>query len=257
MRRNCVSSIAAFILLGAVISMISCAVNPVSGRQEFMLVSEDEEVQLGRKTDAGVIKEYGLYNDEQVTGYVSDMGMRIGKLSHRPDLDWHFKILDEPVVNAFAAPGGYVYFTRGILATLNSEAELAGVMGHEIGHVTARHSAQKLSKAQVAQVGLFGLDIGLSVLGIPGLSSLAQLGVGVLFLKFSRDDEREADSLAVEYATKAGYDSAQMANFFETLQRMDSSTRVPRIAKPPSGRSLGRCSRKWASGTRRSTGRNT
>jgi predicted Zn-dependent protease len=222
MRKNCVSSIAAFILLGAVISMIACAVNPVSGRQEFMLVSEEEEVQLGRKTDAGVIKEYGLYNDEQATGYVSDMGMRIGKLSHRPDLDWHFKILDEPVVNAFAAPGGYVYFTRGILATLNSEAELAGVMGHEIGHVTARHSAQKLSKAQVAQVGLFGLDIGLSVLGIPGLSSLAQLGVGVLFLKFSRDDEREADSLAVEYATKAGYDSAQMANFFETLQRMDS-----------------------------------
>ncbi len=213
---------AGIILLGAVISIVSCAVNPVSGRQEFMLVSEEEEVNLGRKSDAGVVKEYGLYDDQQVTAYVSDMGRRMGKLSHRPDLDWHFKVLDGSVVNAFAAPGGYVYFTRGILATLNSEAELAGVMGHEIGHVTARHSAQKISKAQMAQAGLAGLDIGMSILGIPGLSSLAQMGVGVLFLKFSRDDEREADALGVEYATKAGYDASQMADFFETLQRMDS-----------------------------------
>ncbi len=219
MWKKVVSSVVMGILFGL---MVACAVNPVSGRQEFMLVSEEEEIQLGRKSDTGVIKEYGLYEDQRVTAYVGELGLRMGKLSHRPALDWHFKVLDDPVVNAFAAPGGYIYFTRGILAALNSEAELAGVMGHEIGHVTARHSAQKLSKAQVAQVGLFGLDIGLSVLGIPGLSSLAQMGVGVLFLKFSRDDEREADSLAVEYATKAGYDASRMADFFETLQRMDS-----------------------------------
>jgi len=208
-------------LVGAAILAVSCAVNPATGDRDLMLVSEEDEVKLGRQTDAGVIKEYGLYDDQKMTAYVNDMGQRLGRLSHRPDLEWHFKILDASVVNAFAAPGGYVYFTRGILAQLNSEAELAGVMGHEIGHVTARHSAQQISKAQMAQYGLAGLSIGLQILGIPDISSLAQLGVGVLFLKFSRDDEREADSLSVEYATKAGYDASQMAGFFETLQRLD------------------------------------
>jgi predicted Zn-dependent protease len=223
MRRKRVLSIATeFILIMAVLMAVSCAINPVSGRPDLMLVSKEDEIKLGRQTDTGVTGEYGLYADQQLTGYIDEMGQRLGKLSHRPELDWHFKILDASVVNAFAAPGGYVYFTRGILATLNSEAELAGIMGHEIGHVTARHSAQQISKARMAQFGLAGVSIGLSILGIPGLSSLAELGVGVLFLKFSRDDEREADSLGVEYATKAGYDASQMADFFETLQRMES-----------------------------------
>jgi len=212
------------ILIGAVLMTVSCAMNPVTGRPDLMLVSKEDEIKLGQQTDAGVTGEYGLYTDQRLTGYVDEMGQRLGKLSHRPELDWHFKILDASVVNAFAAPGGYVYFTRGILATLNSEAELAGIMGHEIGHVTARHSAQQISKAKMAQFGLVGVTVGLSILGIPGLSSLAEFGVGVLFLKFSRDNEREADSLAVEYATKAGYDASQMADFFETLQRMDSKS---------------------------------
>lgn len=212
------------ILIGAALMAVSCAINPVTGRPDLMLVSKEDEIKLGQQTDAGVTREYGLYADQRLTGYVDEMGQRLGKLSHRSELDWHFKILDASVVNAFAAPGGYVYFTRGILATLNSEAELAGIMGHEIGHVTARHSAQQISKAKMAQFGLVGVAIGLDILGIPGLSSLAELGVGVLFLKFSRDNEREADSLAVEYATKAGYDASQMADFFETLQRMDSKS---------------------------------
>jgi predicted Zn-dependent protease len=225
MRRKRVPSIVkGFILIGVVLLAVSCAVNPVTGDRDFMLVSEEDEIKLGQQTDVGVTQEYGLYDDQRMTAYVNEMGQRLGKLSHRSELDWHFKILDASVVNAFAAPGGYVYFTRGILATLNSEAELAGVMGHEIGHVTARHSAQQISKAQMAQFGLAGVAIGLDILGIPGLSSLAQLGAGVLFLKFSRDNEREADSLGVEYATKAGYDAAQMADFFETLQRMDSKS---------------------------------
>jgi len=209
--------IAAALLIGAGILMTSCAANPVTGRQDFMLISEAEEIEMGRKVDTSVTKEYGLYNDPRLTAYVSDMGRRLGKLSHRPQLEYSVKILDSPVVNAFAAPGGYLFFTRGILATLNSEAELAGVMGHEIGHVTARHSAQQLSKAQVAQIGL----IIPQVLGVPLLSSLAQVGMGLFFMKYSRDNEREADSLSVEYATKAGYDASQMAGFFETLQRMN------------------------------------
>ncbi|MCX5833388.1 MAG: M48 family metalloprotease [Deltaproteobacteria bacterium] len=223
-RERVLSIVKGFILIGVVLLTISCAVNPVTGGRDFMLVSEEDEIKLGRQTDAGVTKEYGLYDDQRLAAYVNEMGQRLGKLSHRPELDWHFKTLDASVVNAFAAPGGYIYFTRGILATLNSEAELAGVMGHEIGHVTARHSAQQISKAQMAQYGLTGLSIGLQIFGIPDVSSLAQLGVGTLFLKFSRDNEREADSLGVEYATKAGYDAAQMADFFETLQRMDSKS---------------------------------
>ena len=209
--------LAAALLIGAVVLLASCAANPVTGRQDFMLISESEEVEMGRKVDASVTQEYGLYSDARLTAYVADMGRRLGKLSHRPQLDYSVKVLDSPVVNAFAAPGGYLFFTRGILATLNSEAELAGVMGHEIGHVTARHSAQQLSKAQVAQIGL----IIPQVLGVPLLSGLAEVGMGLFFMKYSRDNEREADSLSVEYASKAGYDASQMAGFFETLQRMN------------------------------------
>jgi predicted Zn-dependent protease len=209
--------LAAALLIVAVVLIASCAANPVTGRQDFMLISEPEEIEMGKKVDASVTREYGLYNDPRLTAYVADMGRRLGRLSHRPQLDYSVKVLDSPVVNAFAAPGGYLFFTRGILATLNSEAELAGVMGHEIGHVTARHSAQQLSKAQVAQIGL----IIPQALGVPLLSSLAQVGMGLFFMKYSRDNEREADSLSVEYATKAGYDASQMAGFFETLQRMN------------------------------------
>lgn len=205
------------LLVGAVIALSSCATNPVSGKQDFMLISEQEEIDMGRKVDASVTREYGLYNDPRLTAYVNDMGRRLGKLSHRPQLDYSVKILDASVVNAFAAPGGYLFFTRGILATLNSEAELAGVMGHEIGHVTARHSAQQLSRAQAAQIGL----IIPQVLGVPLLSGLAEIGMGLFFMKYSRDNEREADSLSVEYSSRAGYDASQMAGFFETLQRMD------------------------------------
>ena len=205
------------LLFVAGLLLASCAANPVTGRQDFMLISEAEEIELGKKVAASVTREHGLYDDARLAAYVGDLGRKLGKLSHRPQLDYSIRILDSPVVNAFAAPGGHLFFTRGILATLNSEAELAGVIGHEIGHVTARHSAQQLSRAQAAQIGL----IIPQVLGLPILSGLAEVGMGLFFMKYSRDNEREADSLAVEYATRAGYDASQMAGFFEMLQRMD------------------------------------
>ena len=183
-----------------------------------MLLSESDEIDLGRQTDAEVVKEYGVLEDPKLTAYLDDFCQRLGKVSHRPQLSYRFKIVDASVVNAFAVPGGYVYFSRGILATLNSEAELAGVMGHEIGHIAARHSAKQYSRAQLAQVGL---GIGSVFIDSSVLSGLAQLGAGMLFMRFSRDNEREADDLGVEYATKAGYDSAQLAGFFETLERMN------------------------------------
>ena len=196
----------------------SCAVNPVSGKQELMLLSESSEIDLGRQTDAEVVKEYGVLEDSKLTAYLDDFCQRLGKVSHRPQLSYRFKIVDASVVNAFAAPGGYVYFSRGILAALNSEAELAGIMGHEIGHIAARHSAKQYTQAQLAQVGL---GVGSVFIDSSVLSGLAQLGAGMLFLRFSRDNEREADDLGVEYASKAGYDSAQLASFFETLERMN------------------------------------
>jgi len=207
------------LIVSLLLGIYSCAVNPVTGKQELMLLSETDEIQLGRETDTQVVQEYGVYNDAKLTAYLNDICQRLGKSSHRPNLTYHFKVVDVSVVNAFAVPGGYLYFTRGILASLNSEAELAGVMGHEIGHITARHSASQYSKAQLAQLGL-GVGM-IFAEKVPGLSELAQLGVGMLFLSFSRDNERQADDLGVEYASKAGYDATQMANFFETLERMN------------------------------------
>lgn len=200
----------------------SCAVNPVSGQRELMLLSERDEMQLGGQTDVDVVRQYGIYDDRKLKAYVNDLGQRIGKVSHRPHLAYHFKVLDVSVVNAFAVPGGYVYFTRGILATLNSEAEFAGVMGHEIGHITARHSAQQISRAQLAQMGLAVGSMFSETFG--ALSGLTGMGMQMLFLKFSRDNERQADDLGVEYASKVGYEASQMANFFETLDRMHPHT---------------------------------
>ncbi len=119
-----------FCLVGLLFWIPSCAVNPVSGKQELMLLSETDEINLGRGTDVRIVQEYGLVEDPKLIAYLNDICQRLGKVSHRPNLNYHFKILDVSVVNAFAVSGGYVYFTRGILASVNSEAELAGLLGH-------------------------------------------------------------------------------------------------------------------------------
>ena len=219
-RRRFVRMVTRFMLVAILFWTVSCATNPVSGGPELMLLSEQDEIKLGSETDREVRSQYGVYEDADLEAYLNDMCRRLGKLSHRPTLEYRLEILDASVVNAFAVPGGYVYFTRGILANLNNEAELAGVMGHEIGHVAARHSAQQYSRAQLAQVGvaLGGLFLG------DLASGLAQFGVGMLFLSFSRDNERQADALGVEYSSKAGYDAAELAHFFETLERMNPSS---------------------------------
>ena len=208
-------------LLALLTWVVSCAVNPVTGSRELMLLSEADEVNMGKETDGQVVQEYGIFKDPELTAYLDGMCQRLGKVSHRPNLNYQLKILDASVVNAFAVPGGYVYFTRGILAHLNNEAELAGVMGHEIGHITARHSAQQYSKAQLAQVTLGVGSAVASVAGLGALSGLAEMGVGMLFLRFSRDNERQADSLGVEYASKLHYDASKLGDFFHTLEQMN------------------------------------
>lgn len=204
-----------------IVFFTTCAVNPVTGKREFMLVSQAEEIAMGRQTDSEIIAMYGVYQNESLNTYINKMGSRMTPVTHQPDLPYSFKILDTDVINAFAVPGGYVYFTRGILAYLNDEAELAGVMGHELGHVNARHSAKMLSKAQLAQ---FGLQLGAALSEtFAKFSGLAGFGVQMLFLRFSRDNEREADNLGVEYSTKTGYDATGMATFFKTLEAMHPS----------------------------------
>ena len=159
-----------------------CAVNPVTGNRELMLMSEEQEIAMGKQSDPAVVAQYGLYQDETLQKFINEKGQMMAKISHRPDLNFEFKIVDSPVVNAFALPGGYIYFTRGIMAHFNNEAEFAGVLGHEIGHVTARHGAKQYSKQQVAQVLMVG---GMIVSPeFAQFGSQAQQGLGLLFLKF-------------------------------------------------------------------------
>ena len=142
-------------LFGAlVLTVAACAVNPATGRREFMLVSERQEIAMGREADPQVTASYGLVDDPELQDYVSRLGSGLAEVSERPQLPWSFKVVDDPTVNAFALPGGFIYVTRGILAHFDSEAELAGVLGHEIGHVTARHSASQMSQQQLQQIGV-------------------------------------------------------------------------------------------------------
>lgn len=196
----------------------SCARNPVTGKRQFMLVSEKREKAMGLAYDPQVVQEFGVYDNKEMQNFINNYGKKMAAISHRPQLDYKFRILDSPVVNAFAVPGGYVYFTRGIMAHFNNEAEFAGVLGHEIGHVTARHSAQQQSQQILAQVGFLAAMIASPKFA--QYSDLAQNGLGLLFLKFSRNHESESDKLGVEYSTKIGYDAHEMANFFHTIERI-------------------------------------
>lgn len=210
------SAILACLILTLLIA--SCAVNPVTGRRELSLISESQEISLGEETDKEIRIQYGIYDDSSLEKYVKQVGERLAPYTHRPHLVYHFSVLDSPVVNAFALPGGYVYVTRGILALMNSEAELAVVLGHELGHINARHSIRRLSKLLFVQLGL---SVGGALSDtFAKISGVASVGIQLLFLKYSRDDEREADRLGVEYSRKVGFNPGEMVNFFTSLQRL-------------------------------------
>lgn len=216
---NRIKIVARLILAFATVLLIpSCAVNPVTGKKQLMLMTESQEIALGAQYDPTVVSTFGIYQDDEIQAFIDKTGAELGKVSHRPDLKYHFRILDSPVINAFAVPGGYIYLTRGILAQLNSEAELVGVMGHEMGHVTARHSASQQSKQQLGQLLLAG---GMIVSEeFRKFADYASQGMQLLFLKFSRDNERQSDELGVQYASAIGYDAHKMADFFNVLDKM-------------------------------------
>lgn len=210
--------VAVFLLAAQTLSFGGCATNPVTGKKQISLVSEGKELQMGAEADPAVVAEYGVYDDPEMQRYVDGIGQRLGKVSHLPSLTWHFRVLDSPVVNAFAIPGGYIYITRGILAYMASEAQLAGVLGHEIGHVTARHSAQQITRQQIAGIGVLAGAVFVSA--FRPYSGIAQQGMGLLFLKYSRDNETQADELGVGYTTKAGFDPREIPATYATLKRI-------------------------------------
>jgi predicted Zn-dependent protease len=200
----------------------SCARNPVTGKSELSLVSESQEIQMGQEASKEVAQSIGLYKDAAVQAYVAELGKRMAAASERPNLPWEFHVVDDASVNAFALPGGFIYVTRGLMTSINDEAELATVVGHEIGHVTNRHSVQQISKAQLAQLGL-GIGSILSS-DIARFGQLASAGLSILFLKYSRDAENQADQAGFRYALNQGYDVREMTNVFTTLERISQAS---------------------------------
>lgn len=171
-----------------------CAVNPVTGGQDLVLISEQDEIELGKQSHRQVLQQYPVYDDPVLQDYVQEIGEKLAANSHRSNLDYRFTVLDSKEVNAFALPGGYIYITRGLMAYLQSEAELAAVLGHEIGHVTARHSVRQHSASQLANIG--------AVLGtvlFPNMNQATNQLVqtfGVALLRgYGREHELEADRL--------------------------------------------------------------
>jgi predicted Zn-dependent protease len=225
------------VLLIATLFASGCTigVNPVSGNRRAYGYSWEEELRLGRQADQQIVQQYGLYDNEEMQAYVDRLGRDILEESHMRragtpeqfrNTEFTFRVLDSPIVNAFALPGGYVYITRGLLAHVNNEAQLAVVLGHEIAHVAARHASQQAAKQQLAQLGLLAGAIGGELAGLPG-GDILQLGgqaTQLLFLKYSRDNERESDRLGVEYAAMNGYAVNEASRFFESLERIQEQS---------------------------------
>ena len=205
----------------AALALLSCATNPVTGKSELALVSESQEIAMGRDYAVQVKQETGVYPDSAVQAYVSRLGLGIAHTTERPSLPWAFTVMDDPQVNAFALPGGPIFVTRGLLTHMTSEAELATVIGHEIGHVTARHSVQQMTRQQLTQIGLMAGAIASSKVA-DNLGLISQV-VGVLSLKYSRDDESQADGLGFRYALTNGYDVRKMVDMFAVLQRISAT----------------------------------
>ena len=203
--------------------------NPVTGQTERTVMDERSELAEGKKGHEAVLKEYTPLANPALQAYVSSVGLKLAKLSHRPDIPWTFTVLDSPEVNAFALPGGYVYVTRGIMAYLDSEADLAGVIGHEIGHVTARHGAQRATRAQNAGLGVLAATVLGAVLESKGMagagdlaSTIGQTAAAGYVARYSREQELQADTLGAEYLSRASYDPKNMVDVIQVLKDQDS-----------------------------------
>jgi predicted Zn-dependent protease len=230
LKRNAMKQKIPSVLLAALL-LASCGtatVNPVTGQTERSVMSEEAEIAEGAKGHAEVLKEYGAYNNPAVQSYVNALGQKLAAQSHRANLQWHFTVLDSPEINAFALPGGYVYVTRGIMAYLDSEADLAGVMGHEIGHVTARHGAQRATREQNAGLGVLAasvLGLLLETQGVSGAGQLAsqasQTAAAGYIASYGREQELQADGLGAEYLARTRYDPHNMVDVITVLKNQE------------------------------------
>ena len=255
------------LFLTVILFASGCAIqkNPVSGNQRLMAYSWSQEVQIGQEVDRELVREFGLYDDEQVAAYVDRLGQEMLEVSHMRregtdrqfrETEFFFRVLDSSVINAFALPGGYVYVTRGLMAHMNNEAQLAVVIGHEIGHVAARHASQRALRQQLGQIAVIGgAVLGQEFLGLPGESilNLSSQAAQLIFLSYGRDAERESDRLGVEYSAMMGYQAAEGAAFFTSLKRISEQTgqRIPTMlsSHPDPGereRNIPREAQRWA-----------
>lgn len=220
--------VSSLLCAGLLVGCGSMVVNPVTGEEERTVMDESAEVAEGQKEHQQVLQEYGAYANPAVQAYVNDLGQRLAAHSHRTQLEWHFTVLDSPEINAFALPGGYVYVTRGIMAYLDSEADLAGVMGHEIGHVTARHGAQRATRQQNAGLGVFAASVLGAVLESQGVSGAGRMAGQVsqtvaagYVASYGRDQELQADGLGAEYLSRSHYDPRNMVDVITVLKNQE------------------------------------
>ncbi len=230
-RRHRPSFLAAVLLAASLVTAAGCGTktqNPVTGRSERSVMDEQTEISEGTKAHEQILKEYGVVANPRLQAYVNDLGQKLAKQSHRANLKWTFTVLDNPEVNAFALPGGFVYVTRGIMAYLGSEADLAGVIGHEIGHVTARHGAQRATRQQRAGVGVMAatvLGVLAEVAGVTGaaqaVSQASQATAAGYVASYSRDQELQADKLGAEYLQRVNYDPRNMVDVIGVLKNQE------------------------------------
>jgi len=202
------------------ILLVSCTTNPASKKQDLVLMSENQELELGQKAAAQVAAQMPLLPEtDPLVQYVNKVGQRVAAVSDRPELFYRFHVIDLPTINAFALPGGYIYIYRGLLNHMNSEAELAAVLAHEVGHVTARHAVQRYTQAQLYQLGAIVTSI---LVPVPqGVGQMSDLLATAVIQGYGRQAELQSDELSIRYIAKAGYDVHATEHILETLQRLD------------------------------------
>lgn len=209
-------------LLVSTAAMAGCSTNPATGERQFdALMPREAEASIGAEQHQKIIAQYGgVYSNAALQAYVNEVGQKVARNTERPEVRYTFTLLDSPVVNAFALPGGYVYVTRGLLAVANDEAELAGVLGHEIGHVTARHQASRYSQSLLTTLGAAAIG---AAVGDANVTRALGVGNNLYISSYSRDQESQADQLGIRYLNRAGYDPLAVSDFLGAMGRFQAT----------------------------------
>lgn len=222
-----------FRIAGFLFFLVSgCAVNPITGEEQFMLIPESQELEIGQAYAPEIEKQMGgRIPNEAVQAYIDSVGQRVARVSHRPDIQYHFMALGHKTINAFALPGGYIFITKGMLEKLNNESELAGVLAHETTHVVARHAAEAMSR----QIGIqLLLAAAVSSTNSAAAAQAADVAQQIIGLQFSKENEREADLVGMQYMVDAGYDPRGMVETMQMLERENEAAPIDFLSSHPS-----------------------